>query len=233
MKRILTTLSQKWPEYLLEMIVITAGILGAFGLNAWNQNRTDFLSTTTQLKVVHSELLEDIDALEREIDISNRRANLMGKTLLIIENNGSISEEERQVIDSAFFGRAQMAQLVNTTESYSKLLTEGTKAIMSQELISKLNQYLVQFESANSLSQVFVTTILNPDYSLYLGGTVKRKLGEGYIYSFGALKTDYKLYESIRLSQILFQSKLIGLTKTLEAGKDLEIAVKTKLLEIE
>lgn len=60
MKRVFSTLSQKWPEYLLEILVITIGILGAFSLNNWNDARKSEKQFRTILSLVKTDILSDI-----------------------------------------------------------------------------------------------------------------------------------------------------------------------------
>jgi hypothetical protein len=81
MKRILTTLTEKWPEYLLEILVLIIGIYGAFSFEEWGENRTK----REQEQVILRQLLEDFEANRQQLNekIAMREVIIQsGQTLL-------------------------------------------------------------------------------------------------------------------------------------------------------
>ena len=89
MKRILTTLSQKWPEYLLEILVILIGILGAYALNEWNENEKNKKRTKVLLQEVYENLERDIAYGAIVVSYYQRRDSLID---LVVQNQPTAEE---------------------------------------------------------------------------------------------------------------------------------------------
>ena len=64
MKRILSTLKEKWPEYLLEILVLIIGIYGAFALESWNQERIDSNKEIEYLDQINKEFKKNKEQFE-------------------------------------------------------------------------------------------------------------------------------------------------------------------------
>lgn len=91
MKRILSTLSDKWPEYLLEVVVIIVGILGAFALNNWNNTRLDLIREQQILLQLKNEYQQNLDQLEDKIEMRNLLIQHSRKTLDLMDNREQAS----------------------------------------------------------------------------------------------------------------------------------------------
>ena len=103
MKTILETLKRKWSEYLLEMLVITFGILGAFALNNWNEQRKELEQEQVVLKQLKEDYKANLAQLENKIEM---RRQLMAQSIYFLEmasNPITISADSLSIRFATFF----------------------------------------------------------------------------------------------------------------------------------
>ena len=81
MKKILETLKQKWTEYLLEIIVITLGILGAFSLNNWNEQRKEISLQKHFYKIILHDAEGNLEDLAEATALAKHRINTGNRLL--------------------------------------------------------------------------------------------------------------------------------------------------------
>ena len=85
MKRILTTLKDKWPEYLLEILVLIIGIYGAFAVDSWNETQKSLRLEKEILLQIKSDIqgnLEDVSADLQNLILGRKSAAIIEKALM-------------------------------------------------------------------------------------------------------------------------------------------------------
>jgi len=117
MKKILETLKQKWAEYLLEIIVIMFGILGAFTLNNWNEERKNDLRAQNIIQEVMANLEMDIEKIPPILEWYDRKDSLM--KIILTE------DYEKNDVSISIFLSAFITQDYNVTNyGYEKLIEQ-------------------------------------------------------------------------------------------------------------
>lgn len=115
MKKILETLKRKWAEYLLEMIVIMFGILGAFMLNNWNEGKKERLQEIQLLTELHADLVETENNFVRNINSARQAIQSKNVIIDIIEQELPYSDSLQQHFKRFWY--VNRPELIKTTYS--------------------------------------------------------------------------------------------------------------------
>lgn len=160
MKKILKTLKLKWTEYLLEIIVIVIGILVAFMLNNWNENRNKEKLVTEILLEVQNDLVVNIERADEVLLFYKRKDSLISYALSdTIDITAMYKPQTLPVIYKSFaildngFNRL-MQNGDHTSEKYKSIMADLKELfVANKNLVEKYNEEMKQvaFDHLNDM----------------------------------------------------------------------------------
>ena len=229
MKKILETLKRKWSEYLLEMIVIMLGIIGAFILNNWNQDRVNDITEHKILEEIKNDLRETLDDVNDDLEDHNEILSSAIKSMQYLQQNEIHIDTLTKALTRSF----------SDTRTYAKsggmeyLKSKGLATIKSDSLrkaitdlyelsIIRLNQSAEEYdnnrEMAPYLKSHFTITSL-PIRNIkpsYLNDSIPLY---GYkIKDYNKIKMDSSLLTALNIS---YSFRLRKIRRTVDAKRDI------------
>ena len=150
MNRILQNLKQNWITYGFETLVVIAGILIAYSLNNWNEERKEEALESQYLERLVIDLASDTSYYQRRIDnLKREETRLMEMIKEIYKEQKSLSDV-KNLMASAYITTEHL-----TTQNYTyiQLLNSGDLSVFTNE---HLKTQIVNYYRENERATVHV-----------------------------------------------------------------------------
>jgi hypothetical protein len=134
MKPILRTLKEKWPEYVLEILVLVIGIYGAFELANYGDAQARKRAEIEILKGCKTELLADLQDIELNISELQKSLHSLNLLLSVLEGNGPYHDS----LSRHFNYTLLPMHFVHSTSSFEMLKSRGLDLVSNPGLRARL-----------------------------------------------------------------------------------------------
>jgi hypothetical protein len=141
MKRIFSILKQKWPEYILEILVITIGILGAFALNNWNEhNKAKTLEKEYITRLIEDLTKDRVRIVQEKKDTQLRSEVTMYIYYIITSDQPVVEDTSYFVVGIQMIGRTNRPKINDAT--FEDLISSGNASIIQNKaLFNEIRSY--------------------------------------------------------------------------------------------
>lgn len=220
---------RKWLEYILEILVIILGILGAFALDNWNDERVKRDAEIVILKEISNNLSKDILDLDFNLNVIE---NLVASYDQVIRHMESGSAYHDSLSNS--FG--QLSNLVNfyaNSAAFEGLKSTGVELISNDSLRVQIIDYYTTYYS---LLMTMEKEFLNPIYSsiilpFMLDNFKSTIFVEAIPNDYRELVKDNKAISVLKSSAQIYRMQLSRTTDVLQVAKELFQAIERELEE--
>jgi len=133
-RRILSTLKEKWPEYFFEIIVLIIGIYGAFELANYGENKNRRRAEIEILKGCRTELIADLAEIDLNMGELRKSKGSLDLILKVLENDGSYHDS----LAFHFNYLLLPMHFVHSTSTFETAKSKGLDIISNSALRTKL-----------------------------------------------------------------------------------------------
>jgi hypothetical protein len=130
MKKIINHLKENWIKYGFETLVVTVGILGAFTLNNWNENRKEKIRETILLTELAKNIESNINILEDGLETQLQWIKEINYVVNHIDLKRSYSDSLGTYLNHIRYAES----LSLTTTAFESLKSNGFDLIHSTSL---------------------------------------------------------------------------------------------------